>query len=179
MLRIRRAREDDARGIAEVHIETWRDAYKNNLPRSFLAGLNVENRERMWHDEMKVLAPDRRPWVAEASGRIIGFVSAGGSRAEQPLPGEGEVYAIYVMPDCWARGIGRNLLAHAERDLVSFGYNQAILWCLAANERARKFYEQTGWQPDGATVTRTIGGVEVEEVRYRIRLDKARVASVA
>jgi ribosomal protein S18 acetylase RimI-like enzyme len=176
---IRRARETDAHGIAEVHIQTWRDAYRGQLPPSFLAGLSVANRERMWHDELKVLPPDRRPWVAEAAGQIIGFVTAGASRGDEPQPGEGEIYAIYVLPDCWARGIGRNLLQHAERDLVDYGYSQAILWCFAANERARTFYEQMGWHQDGGTLMRPIGGAEFEEVRYRITFGRGRVASVA
>ena len=45
-----------------------------------------------------MLAPDRRPWVAEASGQIVGFVTCGASRSDEPRSGEGEVYAIYVLP---------------------------------------------------------------------------------
>ena len=176
---IRRAREDDARGIAQVHIKTWRDAYRDQLPGEFLAELSVDNRERMWLDEIKVLPPERRPWVAEAAGEIIGFVTAGASRGADPQRGEGEVYAIYVLPDCWARGVGRNLLAHAERDLISHGYNEAILWCFADNARGRAFYEQMGWQLDGGTMMRPIAGLELEEVRYRITLDRSRVAALA
>jgi len=173
---IRRAREDDAHGIAEVHIKTWRDAYREQLPSAFLAGLSVENRERMWTNELHVLPPETRPWVAEADQQIIGFVSSGGSRDDNPRPGEGEVYAIYVLPDCWARGIGRNLLAHAERDLVTRGYSEAILWCFAANQRAREFYERVGWRLDGGTSEHEIAGVKYEEVRYRRALDRSRVA---
>src|SRR4051794_37077654 len=104
MFHLRRATESDAPGIADVHIRTWRDAYRNVLPASFLAGLSVENRERMWRDEISVLAKDRRPWVAEAGDRIIGFISAGASRSDDPRSGEGEIYAIYVLAECWARG---------------------------------------------------------------------------
>ena len=86
-------------------------------------------------------------------------MSSGGSRDDKAKPGEGEVYAIYVLPDCWSRGIGRNLLAHAERDLVTGGYSEAILWCFAANQRAREFYERAGWHHDGGTTERDIGGL--------------------
>lgn len=159
-----------------VHIKTWRDAYRDQLPAAVLAGLSIENRERMWTNELHVLPPDRRPWVAEAAQEIIGFVSSGVSRDDDARPGEGEVYAIYVLPDCWARGIGRNLLAHAERDLVTSGYSEAILWCFAANQRAREFYERVGWTLDGGSLTREMGGHELEEVRYRRALDRSRVA---
>ncbi len=176
---IRRAREEDARGIAEVHVRTWRDAYRDQLPSSFLAALSVDSRESMWRGEIQVVAPERRPWVAEAGGQIIGFVSAGVSRDEDHRPAEGEVYAIYVLADCWARGVGRNLLAHAERDLLDNGYHDAILWCFIENDRARAFYEQAGWELDGGTLQRSIAGRDLEEVRYRITLDKSRVVSFA
>lgn len=174
----RRAHEDDARGIAEVHVQTWREAYRDQLPANFLSDLRVEARESYWQQELHVLAPDRRPWVAEASGQILGFVASGGSRGELARQGEGEVYAIYVLPDCWARGVGRSLLAHAEHDLLQHGYSEAILWVLAENVRARYFYEQAGWQADGATKIQQIGGRDLAEVRYRIALDKSRVAAL-
>lgn len=174
---LRRSREDDARAIAQVHVDTWRATYRSQLPAAFLDALSVDNRERMWRNEISVLAPDRRPWVAETQTRIIGFVVSGTSRDEHARAGEGEVYAIYVLPECWSRGIGRNLLAHAERDLRTHGYGEAILWCLEANARARAFYEQLGWHQDGATEMREIGGREVAEVRYRKALERSRTAN--
>jgi len=156
-----------ARAIAEVHIATWRDAYRDLVPPAYLAGLNVDNRERMWRNELTVVAPDRRPWVAEASSQVIGFVSAGASRDDDAKPAEGEVYAIYVLPDCWDKGIGRNLLGHAERDLRGHGYTQAILWCLEGNARARTFYEQVGWRADGTEKKHDFAGTDLAEVRYR------------
>ena len=116
----------------------------------------------------------------ERPAEIIGFITAGASRDESPERGEGEVYAIYVLPDCWARGIGRNLLAHAERDLVGHGYSEAILWCFAANQRARAFYEQMGWRLDGGTLTRSIGGIGSRGSPLPHQaLDRSRVAASA
>jgi len=176
---LRRGREQDARGIAEVHVATWRAAYRDLLPLSFLNGLSVDNRERMWNEELRVVHADRAPWVAEAAGQIVGFVSAGASRNEDAKPAEAEVYAIYVLPGCWDRGVGSSLLAHAERDLVRHGYKEATLWCLTDNTRGRAFYEQAGWRLDGAKLTRTFADHNVEEVRYRLTLDKSRVAAIA
>jgi ribosomal protein S18 acetylase RimI-like enzyme len=176
---LRRAREADAPGIAQVHVQTWRDAYRDQLPAEFLAGLSVDNRERMWRNELKVLAPDRRPWVAETSTQIIGFVSAGHSRGDDAKSGEGEVYAIYVLPDCWTRGIGRNLLTHAERDLIGHGYSEAVLWCFEDNLRARDFYERSGWHADGASSVHTYAGVELTEIRYRKVLASESLGAIA
>lgn len=165
-IRIRRASPGDARAIANVHVATWRDAYRDLLPADFLDALSADVRERWWRSELDVTPAARRPWVADSGGEVVGFVSAGAGRDSDAPAGRGEVYAIYVLPDCWDRGVGRDLLAHAERDLHELGYSDATLWVLAGNDRARRFYEVAGWAPAG-TRRDTIGGVEVDEVRYR------------
>ena len=48
------------------------------------------------------------------------------------------------------------------------GYPTAMLWVLADNPRARRFYEREGWALDGVTKTGKFLGVPVAEVRYRI-----------
>lgn len=166
MVHLRRARESDARGIAEVHVGTWQHAYRDLLPPEMLAGLNVDDRERWWRTELGVVPEERRPWIAESEADVVGFVSLGPSR-DGGSSTTGEIYAIYVAPECWDRGVGRNLLAHAMRDLAGHGYDEATLWVLAGNQRARSFYEAAGWRADGAERTDQIGGAQVEEVRYR------------
>jgi ribosomal protein S18 acetylase RimI-like enzyme len=172
---IRRAGEADARAIAEVRVRTWRRAYRDLMPTSFLDELSVDATESRWRDALRSGEPDRRMQVAESAGQVVGFVSAGVPRDEPVQPLTGEVYAIYVSPDCWDRGVGRKLLAHAEKDLIDLGYGEAVLWVLAGNQRARAFYERAGWHSDGATKRATFGGREVEEVRYRIALGTSRV----
>ncbi|MDQ3938372.1 MAG: GNAT family N-acetyltransferase [Chloroflexota bacterium] len=176
MIHLRRAAEADARGIAQVHVGTWRHAYRGLLPGEYLAALTVESRERYWANEVRVLPRDRRPWLAEADRQIVGFASAGPSRDDNASPSTAEVYAVYVLPDCWDRGVGRNLLAHAERDLREHGYDEATLWVLADYERARRFYEAAGWQTDGSVKTDRIGERELMEVRYRRPLQRSRVS---
>jgi ribosomal protein S18 acetylase RimI-like enzyme len=171
VVHLRRANPSDARAIAEVHVRSWRHAYRDQLPQSFLDALDVPRRESFWRSEIDVLGPDNRPWVADAEGRVVGFVSVGPTRDDDAPVRTGEVYAIYVDPECWERGIGRNLLAHAMRDLRTHGYDRASLWILELNEQARRFYDAGGWSNDGGTKTDTIGGVDVAEVRYVRSLD--------
>ena len=178
MVQIRRARDADARGIAEVHVASWREAYRDLLPASLLNALTVEARESNWRDELRAMGPGAAPWVAEVNGQTVGFVACGGARDETADPLTGEVYAIHVLPDCWRRGVGRSLLGHAERDLISHGYDDAVIWVLADDQRRRAFYEWVGWHADGGTRLDAIGGVEVEEVRYRIALERSRVAEL-
>ena len=109
----------------------------------------------------------RRPgwttFVAERDGEIVGFASVGPSRDERGL---GELYAIYVDPDSWSQGAGRALVARAEEQLAG-EYEEATLWVLAANPRARHFYERAGWLPDGTSKSEERLGVRAEELRYR------------
>jgi GNAT superfamily N-acetyltransferase len=85
---------------------------------------------------------------------------------EAGLAGEtGEVYALYVSPDWWSTGTGRSLMAAALAALSQAGYPRAVLWVLAGNARARRFYERAGFTADGAeNVLTGLGGVL--EVRY-------------
>jgi GNAT superfamily N-acetyltransferase len=77
----------------------------------------------------------------------------------------GEVYALYVSPDWWSTGTGRSLMAAALKALSQAGYQRAVLWVLAGNARARRFYERAGFTADGAeNVLAGLGGVL--EVRY-------------
>lgn len=164
---LRRATPADAAAIAAVHVETWREAYRDLLPEADLRGLSVERRESFWRQELESLHGDRRPWVAEVSGRVVGFVSAGSARDDDADARTGEVYAIYVRRECWDRRIGRHLLDHAVRDLRSWGYERATLWCLTNNARTREFYERAGWNHDGSTRTDRVWETDCDEVRYR------------
>jgi len=150
----------DAEGVARVHVETWQAAYAHALPSEQLEALSLEEaveRHRRWPPEL----------VAEQDGEIVGFVSVGASRD----PGtDGELFAIYVHPEHWGTGVGRALLDAGEEELRRLGHNEAILWVLEDNPRARRFYEIAGWSADGAAREIHIFGFDVDEVRYSKRL---------
>ena len=61
----------------------------------------------------------------------------------------GQLYAINLHPEWWAKGIGTVLFAAAEETLVSLGYQAGFLWVEAGNERAVSFYTKRGWLDDG------------------------------
>ena len=79
----------------------------------------------------------------------------------------GELFALYVDPDFWGRGVGRALIAAARARLVAEGYRWAVLWVLEGNARADRFYRADGWAPDGARRTETIGGLAATDLRCR------------
>src|SRR5699024_9633644 len=108
--------------------------------------------------------------LAAESGELRGFITFGAARE---LPGVGQVHALHVDPDSWRRGTGGALLRHAQDRLRSAGFDEAVLWVLATNERARIFYAGQGWSPDGGKSRQRIGGRLVDEVRYRRRVARS------
>jgi GNAT superfamily N-acetyltransferase len=161
---VRRAKPADARQIAEVHVRTWQAAYRHAFPAEVLESLSVDEGEiDRWRDRLE---QGMSVWVAEADGRLAGFVSIGPSRTEEQA---GELYAIYVLPEDWGTGAGAGLMAQAKEWFAREGYATAMLWVLTDNPRARRFYEREGWRAEGTRLD-TVRGVEVEEALYRLTL---------
>lgn len=165
---LRTAETGDARGIATVHVETWRVAYVGIIPAEVLDGLSVDQRSVKWEETLAGLGSGERVEVAEDGGRVVGFAFTGACRDEDAF-GLGELYAIYVSPSHWGAGVGPALVASARQALIEAGHDRAVLWVLEDNKRARSFYERDGWAPDGAVKSYGDGG-GVRAVRYRVTL---------
>lgn len=141
-LRLREATPADAEGVARVYVESWNDGFTDLMPPRMLNAAQIARWSRDLDAEVV------RWWLAESGESVVGFVGTGPSR--DPIdPDLGEVDTIAVAPSAWRRGVGRRLMDAALADLRGGGYGQAILWTLADYERARTFYEATGWHPSG------------------------------
>jgi len=154
---VRAARREDVSQLAAVHTISSETVYAGIAP-SDEGGL--ERRLRVWAD---VLADGRfEPFVADDAGRILGFATIGPSEKHQGL---GELFAIYTHPDVWGSGVGQALLERAHEALAA-GWDEAVLTVLAANPRARRFYERNGWVHANQLVEQHFGGLDVEVCRY-------------
>ncbi len=163
-MEVRRAVEHDAAEIARVHTQTWQAAYAHVFGAERLASIDVSRREAGWS---RVIRDGEPVYVAEEDGRIVAFVSTGPAR--DPA-GVGELYTIYALPEAWGTGAGPALMAVAKEQLRADGWSEAILWVVEDNPRARRFYEREGWTLDGGRKEEAFLGVDIVEVRYRIRL---------
>ena len=172
---VRHAVEADAEAIAALHVRAWQWAYRGLLPAAFLEGLGkqVGRREQMWRRQLSEAQPDRRVWVAERSGKIIGFCNA--TPAQNGELATAELHTLYLDPAVVGTGVGAALMRHALTDLRARGYGAVVLWVLNTNARARRFYEKGGWRTDGAEKTEEIWGTPVQQVRYRIGLPETAV----
>jgi GNAT superfamily N-acetyltransferase len=163
---IRTARPDDARAVAEVHVASWRHAYRGLLPDDHLDRLSVDDREAMWLGVFADPDPTSGGFVAEIDGRVVGFSSFGPSRDQDVPERTGEVPAIYVDPAVLGTGVGRELFEAATIALRDAGFARATLWVLEANALARRFYEKAGWSWDGAVSTHLFDCANEPVVRY-------------
>ena len=161
---VRRARPEDARAIARVHAETWRDAYEHVFGAERLASVSADARLGQW--ERILAAGQSDVFVAVADG-IVGFVSTGDSR---DADAEAELFAIYVLPEAWGTGAGSALMRAGVEAMRLRASGDAVLWVLDDNPRARRFYEREGWALDGERKEDEYLGIRVAEVRYRIAL---------
>ena len=94
--------------------------------------------------------------IGEEADCVRGYAHSGRSRDLDATGTTGELCSLYVNPNSWRCGFGRQLLTVSMRRLGDLGFNTATLWVLAANSQARRFYEQCGWGPDGTEKVSTI-----------------------
>jgi ribosomal protein S18 acetylase RimI-like enzyme len=161
---IRRATVEDAAKIANIHVATWRAAYAGFVPNGFLAALSVEQRTETWRLHLAGSQPVIL--VAEDNGKMIGWAAGGPSR-DPDGNDDVEVYGIYVLPECWESGIGRQLMSRID-EALPLG-RSITLWVFFDNQRASRFYEKMGYQTDGASKQVEVGGASLCAVRFRKR----------
>ena len=160
---------DDARRIAEIHVVAWQKAYVGIVPADFLATLSVETREAYWRQEIPL--GKQQVVLAKSGGTTVGWVSYGPSRDEDALPRAAEIWAIYVDPEHWSTGVGRQLWLYARQQLAQKGYQSVSLWVLATNARAIDFYRKASFQAEpSSTKEFVLGGATLTEIRYSTTL---------
>jgi ribosomal protein S18 acetylase RimI-like enzyme len=159
--RIRAATAADAQEIACVHVQAWRESYRDLMPAAMLASLSVERSARMWTD---ILAGEAIVKIVEAPSGIVGFGSAGVAR-DALLGTTGEITSIYLLEHAKRRGIGRTLLTSLMRALVRGGHASAGLWVLIDNHGTRRFYQALGGQPGETRVIRR-DDADLHEIAY-------------
>lgn len=155
---IRPAEQHDRLAIGQVYAAAWKAAYRGIVPDAFLDSLTGEN-----------CAPVRpisgkNTLVYESGGLTAGVAHFGPGRNENSAMGE--LYSLYVLPQCWHCGAGSALFNGVLRRICEMQLNGLYLWTLRDNLRARAFYEKMGMRFSGEARMISIGGTEIPEVKY-------------
>lgn len=168
-MEIRQAISSDACNVAEVHVESWKYAYRGLIPDSILDNLSVENRTKFWGQAIESGNPQLL--VVEKNSSLVGWVAFGSSRDGDATSQTGEIEAIYIHPSHWRQGFGEGLLSAAKNILIYQNYTCVTLWVLSGNIRATNFYEKQGFQVDSCSPkVSERGGKILEEIRYKCKL---------
>jgi ribosomal protein S18 acetylase RimI-like enzyme len=138
---LRDARIEDAGGIAQVHVDSWRAAYRGLLDDAELDGLSVHGRTVQWRDR---LTRGVETLLALHGDEPAGFCAL---RRERGSPVE--IAALYVDPSRFGEGVGTLLLGETLARLRAGGEPEVALWVLEGNARARAFYDRHGFDPTG------------------------------
>jgi GNAT superfamily N-acetyltransferase len=155
------AQAADAPEIARVHVQAWRESYRELMPAAMLASLSAARSAAMWTE---IIASKAIVQVVETPAGIVGFGS--GSTARDALLGAtGEITAIYLLDHAKRRGTGRLLFTSLLRALASRGHASAGLWVLIDNHGTRRFYEALGGQP-GETRVIHRDDADLHEIAY-------------
>jgi len=141
-LSIRAAVPQDAAAIAAVQVRTWHAAYKGLLPQEHLDRRTVELRTAQWNDRLQ--AGEEHVFVGcDRHGSVVAFVT--GLASSEPVEGfDGEIGALYVLPEAQGQGLGKQLLSAVSKALRATGFQSAWLRVLSDNAPARRFYENLG-----------------------------------
>lgn len=155
---------DDRFVISHIYEESWKYAYKDIIPQSYLdsiaAGSWAANLDK---EGMNTL-------ILIENNNIIGTSSYCKSRFSD-FDSFGEIVSIYLLPQHMGKGYGKQLLAASVNELVKLGYRNIFLWVLEENYRARKFYEKAGFVMSDKYLDDNIGGKSLREVQYCYRVE--------
>jgi len=163
---VRPAEMSDSRAVAEVHAAAARAAYEGLLPEDQLKALAPATREAKWREAIEFSEPQVH--VAELGGQVVGFVGFDRSRDPKTPSTAGEIWAIYVKPEHWDKGVGVALWDAAREGLEEEGCTSVTVWVPLRNDRAIRFHELAGFKREMKTArTTSVGGVKIEEVRLK------------
>jgi len=139
-MKIRKAVFADIKGIAKVHVDSWRTTYRNIISDEFLNNLSYESREKLWASNMSSM----NVYVAESDeGEIIGFSTGGKERSGNYSGFVGELYAIYILKAYQGQGVGKLLVKPVIDELLSLDINSMLVLVLEKNNSCH-FYEALG-----------------------------------
>jgi GNAT superfamily N-acetyltransferase len=113
--------------------------------------LGYETTASEMQTRMERIAADEsyRTFVAVYDGRICGMIGTVTYPSYEHNDSGGRILALAILRAMRRRGIGRALIATAEKDFVQRGIRRLALNTQLAREDAHKFYESLGYARNG------------------------------
>lgn len=160
-IKIRKAVLSDTKGIAKVHVESWKTTYANIIPDEYLNNLTYESQEQIWINNI----PNGGVYVAwNNECEIVGFSSGGKEQSGKYNGFDGELYAIHILKDYQGHGIGKALVNPIIDEIKGMGLNSMLVHVLKDNT-SLLFYEALGGKKIDV-VDVQIAGKKLSELVY-------------
>jgi putative acetyltransferase len=137
-MKVRRAKPDDAHGVAVVHRravhELAAEAYDDEVLETWSPPADDE-RVEAWADKLDRDEDDESVAFVAVDDRVLGFADV--------APDEEYLRAVYVDPEMSRRGLGRALLRQAEWAATQAGAERLTV---DASLNSVEFYEKNGYE---------------------------------
>ena len=133
-LTIRAAEISDAAALAQLMCELGYETTKSEMQRRM---------ERIAVDERY------RTFVAMRDGKVCGMIGTVTNPSYEHNDPSGRILALATLSTVRRRGIGRALIATAEKDFVQRGIRRVALNTQLTRGDAHKFYESLGYERNG------------------------------
>jgi ribosomal protein S18 acetylase RimI-like enzyme len=156
----------DAQAIVDVHAAATVAAYTGIVPDEHLNAQPVAKRLTHWREAIEYGDPQVQVVLHE--GKVVGFVAYDRSRDKGTKPTVGEIWAIHVLPEHWAKGAGLALWDAAREGLEDEDCTSVTVWVPLKNERALRFFDLAGFKRELNTARTTpLGDIRIEEMRLK------------
>lgn len=172
--RLRQATAADAFTISRIYAQSWKTAFRGQVPDGYLDALPEEHWVPFFEKALtegslsaKLIFDGDTAIGAAAYGPARTELPAGGKMAAKAgdYSGFGEIVSLYLLPAYYRKGYGRELL-ESVRDALLEHYEGVYLWVLRENARARAFYEKLGFVATEDACLCEIDGKTLTDIRY-------------
>lgn len=151
---IRFAATDDAKQIAELHIESQRRTYVGIYTSQYLNALDVFQYEMEWKEYLN--RRDIKTIVYESEKHIIGFAAIHFYFDQYFCT---SLDYLHVSKEYQGKGIGTFLLKEIFAIMVSEKIDKLMLYCTEGNDKAKRFYQKFGAQYKGSKLVDGVSGL--------------------
>jgi ribosomal protein S18 acetylase RimI-like enzyme len=138
---IRHWKHEDLEAVRKVIWKSWKVTYAAFVPEADLRTYwdlrySMESMGKMFNDH------GVDGFVAESDGRILGCLRTRFDEVKQIF----YIISLYVLPDEQKKGIGRLLMAEADKLALEFGLQEIWIGVMVQNKPARTWYEMLGFR---------------------------------
>ena len=157
MIAIRLATPSDAPDIAEILMRSWEVAYGNIIPSDFI---RKRNSARVEQFKQAITEENNTYYAIQTDDKTVGYMRVVNVLNDDGSESEvSDLEQIYLHPDYYRQGIGTKAMGFAYSVALRFNKKAMIVWVLAENVAAIKFYENCGFVADGERKEREYGKV--------------------